>query len=409
MLFAWNVSWSQDLKYAHHEVKLLTSSSFHGRGYVKNGDQTAARHLLTEFTKFNLKIFGESYAQFYDFQINVFPSVMRVQINGKNLVPGKDFLVYPYATGTKGTFSIETFDSSLFIPGFRVIDLMKNDYSNKFILVDTVGWMKDSFRRNVFDMMSMNLLRSKGFILVTDGKLVHGVSQFTLNFCPIVIKRSSIAGNPSLIKVDIRNKEIDHKAENIIGYIPGSIDTFLVLTAHYDHLGMMGKSTYFPGANDNASGTAMVLNFAKSYATAHPKYSIAFLLFSGEEAGLLGSRYYTEHPLFSLSKIKMLINLDMVGSGAEGVTIFNGSTYPKEFQKLDSLDKAMNLNITLKSKGISKGSDHYLFHLKKVPVLFINTNDKRVGYHDINDTYESLPFTVYINLFKLIDAYLKTF
>ena len=105
----------------------------------------------------------------------------------------------------------------------------------------------------------------------------------------------------------------------------------------------------------------------------------------------------------------MLVNLDMVGSGSDGVTVFNGSTYPKEFHKLDSLNKTLDLNISLKTKGISKAGDHYQFHLKKVPVLFFNTNGKEVGYHVVGDTFEALPFTVYEKLYKLIDAYLKTF
>ena len=76
----------------------------------------------------------------------------------------------------------------------------------------------------------------------------------------------------------------------------------------------MGKDTFFPGANDNASGVSMLLNLAKYY-KAHPaNYSIAFIFFSGEEAGLLGSKYYSEHPIFPLSKIKFLVNLVLLGT-----------------------------------------------------------------------------------------------
>jgi len=290
-------------------------------------------------------------------------------------------------------------------------DLFKTDHSHSFILLDTIGWNKDKTRKQLFDLVYMNMVKAAGVMLLTDKDMIHSVSQYSLPFCSLIIKRSSISKSSKFIKVKIQSKEIEHKAFNVIGYIPGKIDSFLVITAHYDHLGMMGKDTYFPGANDNASGTAMLLDFVRSYSTSgtKPKYSIAFMSFSGEEVGLLGSAYYTEHPLFPLSKIKMLVNLDMVGSGSGGVTVFNGSTYPREFAKLDSLNKSLNLNISLKTKGLSKASDHYLFHIKKVPVLFINTGGKEVGYHVVGDNYETLPFTVYENLFKLIDAYLKTF
>ncbi len=79
-------------------------------------------------------------------------------------------------------------------------------------------------------------------------------------------------------------------------------DSFLVFSAHYDHLGQMGKDIYFPGANDNASGTSMLLNLAKYYSQNRPKYSVLFIAFGGEEAGLIGSEYYVKNPLVPLSK-----------------------------------------------------------------------------------------------------------
>lgn len=401
----------QDLQFAKQQVKLLTSSAFHGRGYVKNGDQIAGQYIAEEFSKFKLAAFGNDYVQPYQFRVNTFPGSMSVALDGKKLVPGIDFLVYPPSSGISGTFHIEVIDSSIFKPGFQISDLFATDHSHSFMLLDTVGWNKDKTRKQAFDLLYINMIKAAGIILLTDKDLIQSVSQFSLPFCSLIIKRSSITKSARIIKVKIQSKEVDHKAFNVVGYIPGQIDSFLVITAHYDHLGMMGKKTFFPGANDNASGTAMLLDLVRSYSSLHskPKYAIAFMSFSGEEAGLLGSTYYTEHPMFPLSKIKMLLNLDMVGSGSDGVTIFNGSTYPREYAKLDSLNKAHNLNILLKSKGLYKGSDHYLFHLKNVPNLFFNTGGKEVGYHVVGDNFESLPFTVYENLFKLIDAYLKTF
>jgi Predicted aminopeptidases len=401
----------QDLQFARQQVKLLTSSAFHGRGYVKNGDHIAEQYIAKEFSKYKLAAFGNGYIQPYQFHINTFPGRMSVTVDGKKLVPGIDFLVYPPSSGINGIFNIELIDSSLFKPGFQINDLFATDHSHSFILLDTLGWNKDKTWKQVFDLLYINMIKASGVILLTDKDLIQSVSQFSVPFCSLIIKRSSIAKSAKTIKVNIQNKEVEHKAFNVVGYIPGQIDSFLVITAHYDHLGMMGKKTFFPGANDNASGTAMLLDFARSFSTSHtkPKYAMVFMSFSGEEAGLLGSTYYTEHPMFPLSKIRMLLNLDMVGSGSDGVTVFNGGTYPKEYAKLDSLNKALKLNIVLKSKGLSKGSDHYLFHQKNVPTLFFNTGGKEVGYHVVGDNFKALPFTVYENLFELIDAYLKTF
>ncbi|NJO68366.1 MAG: M28 family peptidase [Bacteroidetes bacterium] len=96
-------------------------------------------------------------------------------------------------------------------------------------------------------------------------------------------------------------KLIKHNARNVIGYLPGETDTFIVFTAHYDHLGYMGRNTMFPGANDNASGTSMVLDLIRELSEKkNHRYSYAFMLFSGEEAGLLGSTHYVQHPYFPL-------------------------------------------------------------------------------------------------------------
>src|SRR5690606_25921598 len=119
--------------------------------------------------------------------------------------------------------------------------------------------------------------------------------------------------NDRKITVEIQPEYRSHNARNVIGYIKGTAfpDSFIVFSAHYDHLGMMGKQALFPGANDNASGVAMMLDIMHHYKKNPPAYSVCFMAFAGEEAGLLGSYYYTEKPLFPLGQIAMLINLDL--------------------------------------------------------------------------------------------------
>jgi Zn-dependent M28 family amino/carboxypeptidase len=85
----------------------------------------------------------------------------------------------------------------------------------------------------------------------------------------------------------------------------------------------MGEDTYFPGANDNASGISLLMNLAKYYAANPQEYSIGFICFAGEEAGLVGSHYFTENPLVSLKKVRFLLNTDLAGTGEEGITVVN--------------------------------------------------------------------------------------
>ncbi len=169
----------------------------------------------------------------------------------------------------------------------------------------------------------------------------------------IMLKASACKDSIVKMQIKIRNRYLNgYRTQNIIGYIPGTTcpDSFLVFTAHYDHLGLMGKNTYFPGANDNASGVAMVLNLAR-YFNAHPqRFSVAFIFFSGEELGLLGSGYFTENSPIRLSAIKFLVNLDLVGTGSDGITVVNAKEYPDQFDKLCAINDSGGFVNDIKQK-----------------------------------------------------------
>ncbi len=165
---------------------------------------------------------------------------------------------------------------------------------------------------------------------------------------------------------------------------------------------MMGKNTYFPGANDNASGTAMLLYLAKYYTTHKPKYNIVFMSFGAEEAGILGSKYYTEHPLFPLEKIKFLTNLDLAGTGDEGITVVNATLHKKEFKKLGKINLKKDYLEKVKLRGPAANSDHYWFTQKGVPAFFIYTLGGIKAYHDVFDKAETLPLTEFTDYSKLL-------
>jgi len=168
--------------------------------------------------------------------------------------------------------------------------------------------------------------------------------------------------------------------------VPGKVkDTFITFTAHYDHLGMMGDSTYFPGASDNASGTAMML-YLTSYLAAQPQhYSVLFIAFSGEETGLLGSSFYVQHPVVPLGSIKFLTNIDIMGDATDGVTIVNATEYPTEFDQLKRINDVQHYIPIIKSRGKAANSDHYHFTEAGVPSFFIYSNGGKGYYHDIYD------------------------
>ena len=137
-------------------------------------------------------------------------------------------------------------------------------------------------------------------------------------------------------------------------------------------------------------------------------YNLVFIAFAGEEAGLIGSKYYVEHPLFKLKKIKFLLNLDIMGSGEDGVTVVNGSVFKAQFDQLLKINEEQHLLKEIKIRGKAANSDHYWFSENNVPAFFIYTMGENKHYHDVLDTYEALSFNEYLDIVTLISAFVKT-
>jgi hypothetical protein len=186
---------------------------------------------------------------------------------------------------------------------------------------------------------------------------------------------------------------------NVIGYIPGETEEYVVVGAHYDHLGLGDEHSLAPsqigqihhGADDNASGTAAVIELAR-YFSKQPKQhrGILFMTFAGEELGLLGSAYYTAHPLLPLDKAVAMLNMDMIGRNPQGKLSVNGTGTGST---LDSIVEATPVPADLKidfseSTGYG-GSDHISFTGKQVPVIFFFSG-LHGDYHKPSDTADKI-------------------
>ena len=202
----------------------------------------------------------------------------------------------------------------------------------------------------------------------------------------------------------------NYPTQNLAAIIKGSArpDSFLVVSAHYDHLGTMGKHTYFPGANDNASGVALLLELAAHYARPEnrPACSVVFLLFGAEEAGLVGSAYFVQHPLVPLASIKFLLNLDLLGTGEEGATVVNGRVHEAAFTRLTALNAAGHYLPRLTARGRAANSDHYPFSEAGVPAFFLYTRGGSQAYHDINDRPAALSLAGFAGAYGLARDFL---
>ena len=190
---------------------------------------------------------------------------------------------------------------------------------------------------------------------------------------------------------------------NIAAYLPGKTDEYVIIGAHYDHLGLGGPNslapdslgTPHPGADDNASGTAGMLELARYFA-GQPKQQrgILFLAFTGEELGLLGSAHYTAHPEIPLNKAVAMINLDMIGRPVDGKVHLSGTGTGTTLKKVvdEIAPKYNTLSFVTADQSGYGPSDHMSFTLKGVPVLFFFTALHK-DYHRPSDTWDKIDGT----------------
>lgn len=410
-------SYSTGLSYARMVIDTLTSAAMNGRGYTDSSDRKAAVFIQHQMDQAGLLPFGSSYFQPYTLNTTVFPGAMSLVTNGHSLAPGIDYLVNAASGSCDGTFKgmrLNIPDTDTTIKAVKILSDVLSHRNNHGLFL---FYAKKNFTKPQYKILQQALFETHAFgamgvIEYSNEKLTWDASQDQLDWCYLQVKGELPASKKIRIAIDVDSEwKQNYATQNIIGYAKGTSvqDSFIVFTAHYDHLGQMGEDTFFPGANDNASGTSMVLNLAK-YFSAHPtKYSMAFIYFSGEELGLLGSQYYVNHPLFPLGNIKFLVNLDIVGTGDEGIKVVNGTEFQRAFDTLVQLNEHEHLLKVVSPRGKAANSDHYLFYEKGVPCFFIYTMGGIAAYHDVFDRAETLPLTDYENLCRLLIDFVNTF
>jgi len=200
-------------------------------------------------------------------------------------------------------------------------------------------------------------------------------------------------------ELDINAKyEKERNTMNIAGMLEGEEDDYIIVGAHLDHVGGQGDEIFFPGANDNASGSSAVLEIARAFIhnNIKPKRSIIFILFSNEESGLNGATFFTEHPPVPLEKITAMLNLDCIAFG-DSIRIGNGKGAPKLWGITRELDSLFIKQMILDTWN-GGGADATPFHQKGIPCLYFVTTNSYKHLHLPSD----LPETLNQNLFEKI-------
>ena len=410
--------WAQEPDYKRI-TRTLCSPEFHGRGYVNKGDSVAAAFMAEEFEKLGVGTYkNNGYLQHFTLKgVNTFPGTMSVEHIGKTLIPGKHYMVDAESAGGKMTLKPVILEGASLIDkgadtGFNGTYIQKQmaklgTSGYNAILLNLSKVTGDSLR--MLTGVSKALAQDFPVIEVINHKFTWAVGRKQLPN-PLIYVQDSIVDMSGNFELNIEADFVDsYASQNVIAYLPSKkkCAKTILFTAHYDHLGRMGTDTYFPGANDNASGTSMLFTMAKHFKENPSDYNIMFIGFAGEEAGLEGSKYFVENTWLKLKKIEFLLNLDIMGSGEEGITVVNATVFEKHYELLKEINAEKELLAKVKRRGPTANSDHYWFSEAGVPAFFIYTMGPNKHYHDVFDIYSELSFNKYVDITTLLISFVE--
>lgn len=386
-------------------VTTLTSPEFHGRGYVADGDGLAADWIAAQFKRIGLKPVKKDFFQPFQFTVNSFPDTVRLAVDGHWLQAGEDFIVDPASGPAQGELNVVhlTF-ADLVTPERRAMTMGVLAGQAAFLHPPITG-DADSLRLHA--ALERELAVYVPVLRRARGKLTWSVAQEALPNPIVEVAAPFLHDSIRTVHLQVRNQlQVRRPARNVLGMLPGKGKKWIMVTAHYDHLGRMGPDVLFPGANDNASGVAMLLSLAEWFKEHKPKHNILFVAFAGEEAGLLGSKWCAVDRPIPWADVRMLVNLDMLGTGDEGITVVNATAQQAAYDRLVAINNAKGHLPQVKSRGPACNSDHCPFVERGIPGIFIYTMGGVAHYHDVHDQAGTLPLTKFPEVHALLREFI---
>ena len=399
------------------EISFLASDRLEGRRTGTPGEKLAYEYLADQFKNINLMPKGDDNSYLQAFEINegkeVLPSTHLI-INGTTLSLHEEY--FPFIFSAKGSVRANASPALLEkgSPWFWDIKeiVEKNINNPHFDLGNAIQNKSIEFAKKGATAVIVYNSNKKEDELKFEGKekvesVIVPVLFITKNAAQKYLNDAT--GNIELdLNVAIGDKK--KQGHNVAGYIDNGAANTIIIGAHYDHLGYgedhnslwAGALAIHNGADDNASGTASVIELAKMLQKSKlKKNNYLFICFSGEELGLHGSKYFTEHPTIPLDAINYMINSDMIGrlnDTTHTLTIGGFGTSPTWGKVVEKKSKIFKIN--LDSSGIGP-SDHTSFYLKNISVLFFFTGTHK-DYHKPTDDVEKINFTGELQVIKYI-------
>ncbi|OQP63019.1 M28 family peptidase [Niastella populi] len=432
---------------------IVAGAEMQGRETASEGQRKAAAYIENQFKTLGLlpgnkDNFQAGFPVYQDSLISSF-----IEVNGKRFDGTKDFLINLSQANTSTIMS-----SEVVFAGYGVSDSTRNDYKDidvqgKIVLVmqsatSSSGGNSVRVRTSPFMIMRDAQKNGAAAVLLVPGTVMRRGAPlakgplyqeaYKKNILPNTYlitedvaraimgaefeaaKEAIKNGNPQPktyqadVKLDFKKSVNELNSTNVIGYLEGSDkkDEYVFITAHYDHLGKRGDSVIYYGADDDGSGTVSILELAEAFVKAKaagkgPRRSIVFMTVSGEEKGLWGSEYYSDHPLFPLEKTTVDLNIDMIGrTDPKRKGDSSNYVYVVGDDKLSSdlrpISEAMNKKYTKLEldykynapndpERIYFRSDHYNFARKGVPIIFY-FNGTHKDYHQPSDTPDKIDY-----------------
>ena len=398
---------AQDLPRFQKMVGQLSSAKYQGRGYARDGVRKAGKYIAKEFKKSGVDAVT---LQFFTLDINTFNGKMEMWADGKKLVAGIDFSMREYSPGVHGEFPVYHVDTLNFDEEKMFADLAKPEYAN--CLVCCEFWFTYKHRAAFSKLQKAGACTNAGLLYewTSPIKFYKAYGEQVVDKPIIWVTPEAIAGVKS-VKLNVDNEFLKgYETENVIAKVDGRRhDGCYVFTAHYDHLGNLGKKVYYPGANDNASGTAAIITLAQYYAEHQPEYDMYFIAFSGEDANLRGSTFFAEHPVVPLDQIRYLFNLDMIGDNNPVQYCEVSDAGMARYELFEKINQEQGLFKALNRGDLAANSDHYPFATRGVPCIFLENQegDAFPFYHTPNDNMKTVKFDSYIPVFKLVTLFVE--
>lgn len=411
------------------DIEFLADDKLEGRQAGTAGEKKAMEFLSKRMKEIGLLPKGSNgkYIQQFQFSepVGVHPNTY-FQLNETRLKPKKDFYPLSYSANKR----IEASGENMMWVGYGIHapELSYSDYKNRKNLNGKVFVIEvsspdgihphskyvnyHSLEKRIDEAITRG---ASGIIFINSDKDADAPSDEFKNIkakgVPVIFVKKHVFEKLSPLAVkrmslNVEMHPVRKKAHNVIGFIDNDAESTIVIGAHYDHLGFgdegslhRGKPAIHNGADDNASGTAALLELARYFEDKNDtSNNYLFIAFSGEEKGLLGSNYFANHSSIDLKKVNYMINMDMVGRLDKEKNLAISGTGTSSVWE-ETLQKIQCGGIQIKTDPSGVGpSDHTSFYLKDIPVLHFWTGTHR-DYHKPSDdshkiNYEGEAFIV---------------